>query len=76
MINLTNWEYAARGGHKSTRDYKYAGSNDIDEVAWYWRNSGDRYLNGDWDEDTFKDIHSKTHEVGLKKTNELCVFDM
>ena len=33
------WEYAARGGVKS-RGYKYAGSNDIDEVAWYDDNSG------------------------------------
>ena len=33
------WEYAARGGRKS-RGYKYAGSNDIDEVAWY-RDNGD-----------------------------------
>ncbi len=32
------WEYAARGGNKS-QHYKYAGSNDIDEVAWYWNNS-------------------------------------
>src|SRR6056297_1744633 len=23
------WEYAARGGHKSTSDYKYAGSNNV-----------------------------------------------
>ncbi len=29
------WEYAARGGNKSL-GYKYAGSNDINEVAWYW----------------------------------------
>lgn len=28
------WEYAARGG-QSSRGYKYAGSNDIDAVAWY-----------------------------------------
>lgn len=28
------WEYAARGGNKS-QHYKYAGSDDIDEVAWY-----------------------------------------
>jgi formylglycine-generating enzyme required for sulfatase activity len=28
------WEFAARGGNKS-QGYKYAGSNDIDEVAWY-----------------------------------------
>ena len=34
------WEYAARGGHKS-RGYKYcSGSNNTDEVAWYIRNSG------------------------------------
>ena len=33
------WEYAARGGRKS-RGYKYAGSNDIGSVAWYWENSG------------------------------------
>ena len=28
------WEFAARGGNKS-KHYKYAGSNDIDAVAWY-----------------------------------------
>ncbi|MCM1170054.1 MAG: SUMF1/EgtB/PvdO family nonheme iron enzyme [Bacteroides sp.] len=32
------WEYAARGGNKS-QHYKYAGSNDIGEVAWYVDNS-------------------------------------
>ena len=32
------WEYAARGGQKS-QGYKYAGSNDINEVAWYRDNS-------------------------------------
>jgi formylglycine-generating enzyme required for sulfatase activity len=32
------WEYAARGGNKS-RGYKYAGSNNIDDVAWYDKNS-------------------------------------
>ena len=31
------WEYCARGGEK----HLYAGSNNIDEVAWYWDNSGD-----------------------------------
>ncbi len=33
------WEYAARGGRKS-HGYKYAGSNDVNEVAWYRYNSG------------------------------------
>ena len=28
------WEYAARGGQRS-QGYTYAGSNEIDEVAWY-----------------------------------------
>ena len=28
------WEYAARGGNQS-RGYKYAGSNNLDDVAWY-----------------------------------------
>ncbi len=33
------WEYAARGG-KYSRGYKYSGSNNADEVAWYYDNSG------------------------------------
>ena len=35
------WEYAARGG-KYSKDYvyKYSGSNNADEVAWYEDNSG------------------------------------
>ena len=32
------WEYAARGGNKS-KGYKYAGSNTIGDVAWYYGNS-------------------------------------
>lgn len=52
------WEYAARGGSLSQK-FKYAGSNNLDEVAWYDKNSGD-----------------KTHPVGLKKANELGLYDM
>ena len=32
------WEFAARGGKKS-KGYKYAGSNNLDDVAWYSGNS-------------------------------------
>ena len=32
------WEYAARGGKKS-KGYKYAGSNTLSDVAWYYDNS-------------------------------------
>lgn len=30
------WEYAAKGG----QNYEYSGSNNLDEVGWYYRNSG------------------------------------
>ena len=30
------WQYAAKGG----KDYEYAGSDNIDKVAWYEKNSG------------------------------------
>ena len=33
------WEYAARGGQQS-KGYEYAGSNELDSVAWYNKNSG------------------------------------
>ena len=35
------WEYAARGGNKS-KGYKYAGSDTVSDVAWYYENSGDK----------------------------------
>jgi len=59
------WEYAAKGGHLS-QGYIYAGSNNADEVAWYGSNSGD---NG-------TTTNRKTHQVGLKKQNELGLYDM
>jgi formylglycine-generating enzyme required for sulfatase activity len=35
------WEFAARGGNKSGH-YKYSGSDEIDNVAWYDNNSKDK----------------------------------
>jgi len=32
------WEYAARGGAKSN-GYQFSGSNDLNEVGWYYKNS-------------------------------------
>ena len=60
------WEFAARGGNYS-KGYKYAGSNNIDEVAWYHTNSyklGKEHRN------------YGTNPVGIKKSNELGIYDM
>ena len=57
------WEYAARGGNKSI-GYKYAGSDNLDRVAWYLKNSG------------YKTHDVGTHDVGQKSPNELGLYDM
>ena len=57
------WEYAARGGHRATERYKYSGSNDINEVAWYVEN-------GPLGETVY------TNVVKTKKANELGIYDM
>ena len=54
------WEYAARGGSKS-RGYKYSGSNNIGDVAWYG-----------YDDNSSR----KTHPVKTKQANELGLYDM
>ena len=69
------WEYAARGGRNS-RGYKYAGSNDLDAVAWYWKNSGDTRLSGEWDWARIQNNYCRTHPVGMKAPNELGLYDM
>jgi formylglycine-generating enzyme required for sulfatase activity len=35
------WEYAARGGPHWRDGFRFSGSNDIDQVAWYDRRAGD-----------------------------------
>lgn len=51
------WMFAASGGQYS-KNYKYSGSDDIDEVAWYAGNC------------------SGPQNYGLKKANELGIYDM
>ncbi len=41
------WEYAASGGQFS-KQYKYSGGIMLDDIAWYWKNTGDKYLTGAW----------------------------
>lgn len=69
------WEYAATGG-KQSKQYKYSGSQEADEVAWYWRNAGDEYLSGDWSWPSIENNKNKTHPVGSKTPNELGLYDM
>jgi formylglycine-generating enzyme required for sulfatase activity len=81
------WEYAARGGAKS-KGYKYAGSNNYDEVAWHRRNSGDSILEMNFSGRAVfmspQPVRDKEEEknnngvrpVGKKKPNELGIYDM
>ena len=56
------WEYAAKGGLLAN-DFIYSGSNSIEEVAWFTKNS---------------DVGSgrQGHPVGMKVANKLGIYDM
>lgn len=69
------WEYAATGGSKS-KGFTYSGGNDINNVAWYWKNSGDKELKGTWDWATLQKNNNKTKPVGSKLPNELGIYNM
>lgn len=69
------WEYAAGGGQNS-KSYNYCGGIDIDKVAWYWHNSGDTLLSGNWSWPTLVNNNNKTKPVGCKLPNELGIYDM
>jgi formylglycine-generating enzyme len=69
------WEYAAGGGQMSS-SYTYSGSNSIDKVGWYWCNSGDIKLTGNWNSTTIHSNHCKTKPVGSQQPNELGIYNM
>ncbi|EFM10694.1 protein of unknown function DUF323 [Paenibacillus curdlanolyticus YK9] len=75
LPTAAEWEYAAGGGRKS-KGYTYSGSNNADEVAWYWRNAGDKRLLGDWNWPAIEQNHNQTQTIGGKKPNELGLYDM
>ena len=73
------WEFAAKGG-KESKGYRYSGSDELEDVAWYNDNSGDVNLKGMTKNREYwllweKNNH-RTHPVGQKKPNELGLFDM
>jgi formylglycine-generating enzyme required for sulfatase activity len=59
LLTEAEWEFAARGGLQS-KGYKYSGSNNIDETAWYIGSSQDK----------------GTFPAGTKKPNELGIYDL
>ena len=59
LPTLKEWQYAASGGNKSN-SYKYSGSNNLDEVGWYFKNIES------WN----------IKPIGLKNPNELGIYDM
>ncbi len=66
------WEWFARGGQiaidEGTFDYTYSGSNNISEVAWYMENSGVKRIGSSIS-------GGSTQDVGLKKPNQLGLYD-
>lgn len=69
------WEYAVSGGQRS-KSYTYSGSNNVDEAAWYWKNAGNKQLSGEWNWPTIENNNNKTKSIGVKKPNELGIYDM
>jgi formylglycine-generating enzyme required for sulfatase activity len=69
------WELAARGGVGAPRTL-FAGSDTLDEVGWYWENSGDKPLSGDWDLNRIYDNNGRTHTAQEKRDNGIGLYDM
>lgn len=79
------WTFAAKGGVFS-KGYLYSGSNNPSEVAWCMNNSGKKNIDEisifNTDNEEFndrviiKENKCSTHAVGLKKPNELGIYDM
>ncbi len=61
------WEFAARGGIYG-KGYRYSGSDNLDEVAWYG------FL--DDEGNNISNCEESVHPVGTKKPNELGIYDM
>lgn len=66
------WEYAARGGNLAAIQTKYSGSNNPDDVAWYFINSGAP----SYTSNSPLVGGRGTRSVGQKAPNALGLYDM
>ena len=64
LPTLEEWQYAAKGGSLS-KNYTYSGSNDWDEVAWWYFKNKKRTIR-----------NYEIQKVGTKKPNEIGLYDM
>ncbi|MEM6721621.1 MAG: serine hydrolase [Bacteroidota bacterium] len=62
------WEYAAKGGNES-KGYVFSGSDNLEEVSWTYEYAQNSKVG--WYDDNIG-----TFPVGLKKPNELGIYDM
>jgi len=69
------WEYACRAGTE-TRYYTGNTEEDLDRAGWYWRNSGDSHVSGDYSLLKLIENHCGTHPVGTKPPNAWGLYDM
>jgi sulfatase modifying factor 1 len=75
LLTEAEWEYAASGGQLS-KNYTYSGGNAINDIGWFWQNSGAAYLTGNWSWQTLEKNKNKTKPVGSKQPNEIGMYDM
>lgn len=72
LPTVEEWQYAAKGG----QNYKYAGSDDIDEVAWYSDNSNEQTHPVAQSRKKKSASNKQTHPVAQKKANGYGLYDM
>lgn len=71
------WEYAARGG-RSSKGYTFAGSNYLEDVAW-WGFSNEGFTSNYTNPSSsmiYGNSEGRVHATGLKRPNELGLYDM